>query len=87
MGSIGFLVEFELYMVVLGVGRGPIGLVPPLRFKTLDSQPEKSNVGPASTGFHDFRLLQKSCDDSPACYLPWFRPGAPSSRLQSQVAG
>ena len=50
----GFLVDFEFYMAVLGVGMGPIGLVAPLRFKTLDSQPEKSNMGPVSTIFHDF---------------------------------
>ena len=54
MGSIGFLVDFEFYMAVLGVGRGPIGLVAPLRFKTLDSQPEKSNMGPVSTDVHYF---------------------------------
>ena len=41
-------------MAVLGVGSGPIGLVAPWRFKTLDSQPEKSNMGPVSTDFHDF---------------------------------
>ena len=54
MGSIGFLVDFEFYMAVLGVGMGPIGLVAPLRFKTLDSQSEKSNIGPASINVHDF---------------------------------
>ena len=50
----GFLVDFEFYMAVLGVGMGPIGLGAPLRFKTLDSQPEKSNMGPVSTDVHDF---------------------------------
>ena len=54
MGSIGFLVDFEFYMAVLGVGRGPIGLVAPLRFKMIDSQPEKSNMRPVSIVFHDF---------------------------------
>ena len=33
---------------------GPIGLGTPLRFKTFDSQPEKSNMGPVSPNFHDF---------------------------------
>ena len=50
----GFLIDFEFYMAVLGVGRGPIGLGAPLRFKTLDSQPDKSNMGPDSTKFHVF---------------------------------
>ena len=54
MGSIGFLVDFEFYMTVLGVGMCPIGLGAPLRFKTLDSQPEKSNMGPVSVHAHDF---------------------------------
>ena len=48
----GFFLDFEFYMAVLGVGRGPIGLVAPSRFKTLDSQPEKSNMGPVSIKFH-----------------------------------
>ena len=50
----GFLVDFEFYMAVLGIGRGPIGLVAPLGFKTLDSQPEKSNMGSVPTCVHDF---------------------------------
>ena len=49
-----FLVDFKLYMAVLGVRMGPIGLGAPLRFKTLDSQPEKSNMGPVSIDVHDF---------------------------------
>ena len=49
-----FLVDFEFYMVVLEIGMDPIGLGAPLRFKTLDSQPEKSNMGPVSTFVHDF---------------------------------
>ena len=53
-GPLDFLVDFEFYMAALGVGRGPIGLVAPLGFKTLDSQLEKSNMGPVSTDFHDF---------------------------------
>ena len=56
MGSVGFLFDFEFYIVVLGFGRGPIGLVAPLRFKIHDSQPEKSNMGPVSTDFRDFRI-------------------------------
>ena len=48
-----FLVDFKFYMGVLGVGMVPIGLGAPLGFKTLDSQPEKSNMGPVSTMFHD----------------------------------
>ena len=54
VGSIRVLLDLDFYMVILGVGRGPIGLVAPLRFKTLDSQPEKSNMGPVSTKCHDF---------------------------------
>ena len=48
-----FLTDFESYMAVWGVGMCPIGLVAPSRFKTLDSQPEKSNMGPVSASFHD----------------------------------
>ena len=54
MGSIGFLLDFEFYKAVLGVGMRPIRLMAPLRFKTLDSQPEKSNMGPVSTHLYDF---------------------------------
>ena len=53
MGSIGFLVDFEFYMAVLEVGRGPIGLVAPRTFKFLDSQPVESNMSPVSTDFND----------------------------------
>ena len=49
-----FLVDFEFYMAVLGVGMGPIGLGAPLRFKMLDSQPDKSNMSPDSIKLHDF---------------------------------
>ena len=59
MGSIGFLADFEFYMAVLGVGRGPIGFIAPLSFKWLDSQPDSSIMGPVQTDFHDFRLFQK----------------------------
>ena len=50
----GFLVDFEFYMAVLGVGMCPIGLVAPLGFKTLHSQPEKSILDPVLTNAHDF---------------------------------
>ena len=39
--SIGFLADFGFDMAVLGVPSGPSGLVAPLGFKILDSQPEK----------------------------------------------
>ena len=48
-------------MAVLGIGREPIGFVAPWRFKTFDSQPEKSNMGPISNGFHDLGDCQKCC--------------------------
>ena len=51
-------------MVVWGVGRDPIGFVAPLRFKPLDSQPEKSNMGPVSTNVHDFELFRKVVEAS-----------------------
>ena len=54
MGSVGFLPDFEFCMAVLGVGRGPIGLVAPSRFKILDSQPDSSNMGPVQVDFHVF---------------------------------
>ena len=54
-------------MVVLGVLSGPIGLVAPLRFKTFDSQPEKSSVDPRLTHVHSVVL----------------RPGASPKRLPS----
>ena len=37
--------DFELCMVVWGIARGLIGLVASFRFKMLDCQPEKSNMG------------------------------------------
>ena len=60
MESVGFLPDFEFSMAVLGVGRVPIGLVAPLRFKWLDSQPDSSNMGPVSTDFHEFCDFLKS---------------------------
>ena len=66
--------DFEFYMAVLGVGRGPIGLVAPLRLKILDSQPDPSNMGPVSIDFHEFQLFRKSCHRFRARYLLCFRP-------------
>ena len=76
MGSVGFLLDFEFYMAVLGFRRGPIGFIAPLSFKWLDSQPDKSNMGPVPTDFHDFLTFQKSQDGSLTRYLPCFRAGA-----------
>ena len=76
MGSIGFLADFEFYMAVLGFRRGPIGFIAPLSFKWLDSQPEKSNMGPVPTDFHDFLTFQKSQDGFLTRYLSCFRAGA-----------
>ena len=59
-GYIVVLVDFEFCMVVVWVGSGSIGLVAPFRFKTCDSQPEKSNVGPVPTDAHDFCDIRKS---------------------------
>ena len=53
-GVHGLLIDFEFYTAVLGVGMGPIGLVAPWRFKTLDSQPDSSNMGPVPIDFHEF---------------------------------
>ena len=76
VGSVGFLPDFEFSMAVLGVGRVPIGLVAPLRFKWLDSQPDSSNMGPVPTDFHDFLTFQKSQDGFLTRYLSCFRAGA-----------
>ena len=75
MGSVGFLVEFEFSVAVLGVGRVPIGLVAPLRFKWLHSQPDSSNMGPVSTDFHAFCDFLKSWGGFLTRYLSCFRPG------------
>ena len=48
-------------MAVLGVGRGPTGLVARLRFKWLDSQLKWSNMGLIWIDLHDFYDFQKSC--------------------------
>ena len=75
VGSVGFLVDFEFSMAVLGVGRVPIGLVTPLRFKWLDSQPDSSNMGPVPTDFHEICDFQKSRHGFLTWYLSCFRPG------------
>ena len=75
MGSVGFSPGFECCVAVLGVGKGPIGLVAALRFKMLDSQLDSSNMGPVPIDFHDFCDFQKSCRGFLAWYLSCFRPG------------
>ena len=77
VGSVGFLVDFEFSMAVLGVGRVPIGLVAPLRFKWLDSQPDSSNMGPVSTDFHEFCDFLKSWGGFLTRYLSCSRPSRP----------
>ena len=86
-GVYSILFDFELSMLVLGVGRGPIGFVAPWRFKTLDSQSQKSNMGPVLVDFHDFRIFRKSGEVSLARYLSCFRPGAPKHRFSSFSVG
>ena len=66
--AIRFLLDFEFYMVVLGVRRGLIGFLAPWRFKWLDSQPDSSNMGPVSNDFHDFSDFPKSCH----VFLDWY---------------
>ena len=75
MGSVGFLVDFEFSMAVLGVGGVSIGLVAPLRFKWLDSQPDSSNMGPVSIDFQEFCDFLKSWGGFLTRYLSCFRPG------------
>ena len=74
-GPLDFLPDFEFSMAVLGVGRVPIGLVAPLRFKWLDSQPDSSNMGPVSTDFNEFCAFLKSWGGFLARYLSCFRHG------------
>ena len=69
------MLDFEFYMVGFGVGRGSIGSVAPLRFKWLDSQPEKSNMGPVPIHFHEFQAFSKSCHGCPTRYLSCFGTG------------
>ena len=64
MRSIGSFADFEFYMAVLGVGRGPTGLVAALRFKMLDSQPRESNMGPVQADVHEICNFQKNCHET-----------------------
>ena len=78
MGSVGlwiFLVDFEFYRALLEVRRVPIGLVAPLRFKWLDSQPDSSSIGSVSTDFHEFCDFLKSWGGFLTRYLSCFRSG------------
>ena len=78
MGSVrpvGFLVDFEFSMAVFGVGRVSSGLVAPLRFKWLDSQPDSVNMGPVSTDFHEFCDFLKSWGGFLTRHLSCLRPG------------
>ena len=54
MVSVGLLFDFEFYMVDLRGGRGPLGFIAPWRFKILDSQPEKPNMGLVPIDVHEF---------------------------------
>ena len=83
----GFLLDSESYMAVLGIHSGSIGLGAPLRFKTLDSQPDSPNMGPVPTDCHDFRLFQKSCHGFLARYLSCFRPNRPKVGFSSFLVG
>ena len=69
--------DFEFYMAFWGVGSGPIGFAAPWRFKTLDSQAEKSNMSPVPTDFHENCSFQKSCPSFLTRYFSCFRPGRP----------
>ena len=53
VGSWDLLVDVEFERAVSGVGRCLIGLVAPWRFKMLDSQAVKSNMGPVPTNFYE----------------------------------
>ena len=66
-------------MAVLGGGRGSIGLIAPLTFKWLDSQPEWSNMSLIWIDFHDFYDFQKSCGGFRHCIYRVFGPGASES--------
>ena len=50
LGFCCYILDFS--RLVMGVGRGPIGLVAVLRFKTLDSQPGNCHMSRVSTDFH-----------------------------------
>ena len=68
-------------MTVLEVHSGPIGFIAPLSFKWLDSQPDKSNMGPVEIDFHDFLTFQKSQDGFLTRFLSCFRAGASQIRI------
>ena len=59
----GFLVDFQIYVAVLGIGVGTIGFAAPWRFKTPESQPDKSNIGPCpdkwDREFHEISDFRK----------------------------
>ena len=74
-------------MAVWGIGRGRIGLVTSLRFKMLDSQPEKSNMGPVWMDVHDFQGFRKSCLGCLARYLSCFRLGRSEITISIFVGG
>ena len=77
-GPLDFWSILNFCMAVLGVGRVPIGLVAPLRFKWLDSQPDSSNMGPVSTDFHEFRDFRKSEPQEARIFR---KSGLPESRI------
>ena len=54
---------FGSYIAFWRAPRVPIGLVAPLKFKTLDSQPEKSNIVPVQEAFDELGKTD-------ACILP-----------------
>ena len=58
-----------------GVTSGLIGFVASLRFKMLDSQPEKFNMGRVSIDVHDVRNFENSCHGFLTRYLSCVRPG------------
>ena len=55
------MVKFMWQSFLEGRGclNGPIELVACLRFKSLDSKPEKSNMDPVSIDFHNCRLFSE----------------------------
>ena len=66
---------FEFYVAVWGVRSGPAGLLAALRFKTLDYQPDSSNMGPVWTDVHECCDFQKRSHGFLAWYLSCSRPG------------
>ena len=78
-----FLLKFEFHIAILGIGRGHIRLVSPLRFKTSDSYPEKSNMGPVSIDFREFCDFQKSGHGFLTQYLSCFRLNRPKVGFSS----